>query len=298
MNEMIVRQKCGEIDANFEEVKAYLDEQLDIYGKMVFTEETKTTAKNTVAELRKGQKDILARCKEVKKEYMIPLDNFLAKANELAQMFDKPISFINEQIDAFEQKRIAEKKVIVSNIYAELVPEEDIKQIIPLTKIYNSKWENATFKEKDIKAEIMERKLNCKNAVEMICSFHSEMEERAMEIYKSTLDMSEAVLFITNYENQKKAILERERELMRANEEERIRAEERKRILSEQKAEEEKAKAVEDAKAEVIENLIPTDSGSEERGYSYTMMLTEDAKSKVDTFLNRIGIEFFAMEVD
>lgn len=298
MNGIVVTQRHGEISANFEEVKAQLEDQLRIYKNMVFTEESKKDAKDTVAELRKGKKELAERCKEVKKEYLQPLDAFMAKADELAKMFDEPINLINEQIDAFEQKRIEEKKEIIKNIYAELVPEEEYQHIIPLSKIYNVKWENATFTEKAVKDEIMNRKLDAKSALSTIKAMNSEIEDRAIELYKSTLNVTEAILLITNYENQKKEIMERERARMREEEEERIRAEERRRIEDEQKAKAELEEAVQTAKAEAVEELIPTDFGAVETAYQYTMMLTPDAKEKVEMFLNSIGVEFYAMEVE
>lgn len=298
MEEIIITQKSGEITANFEAVKAQLNEQLALYRNLVFTEEEKKKAKDTVAELRKGKKELADRCKEVKKEYMMPFDAFMEKADELAKMFDEPINLINEQIEAFEQKRIEEKKEIIKSIYAELVPEEEFQHIIPLNKIYNVKWENATFAEKAIKDEVMTLKLNAKSALETIKAMHSDIEERAIELYKSTLNVTEAVLLITNYENQKKEIMERERIKMREAEEERIRAEERRRIEEEQRAKEELENAVQTAKAEAVEELIPTDFGAVETAYQYTMMLTPDAKEKVEMFLNSIGIEFYGMEVE
>ena len=298
MNEIVVTQKPGAISTNFEEVKAKLSEQLEVYSKMVFTEETKKSAKDTVAELRKGKAELQNRCKEVKKEWMIPFDAFMNQANELAEMFDKPISKILEQIDAFEQKRIADKKEVISNIYAELINEEEIVRLIPLAKIYNTKWENATFKEKDIREEMMQKKLALKDALETIRGMHSQMEERAIALFVDTFNLSESVKLINEYERQKAEILEREREQMRRAEEERIRAEERRRIEEERRAEEEKAKAIESAKAEVVEQLIPDDIGAEEKGWLYTIMLTPDAKEKLDMYLDSVGIEYYAMEGD
>ena len=298
MNEIVVTQTSGAISTNFEEVKAKLSEQLEVYSKMVFTEETKKSAKDTVAELRKGKAELQNRCKEVKKEWMIPFDAFMVQANELAEMFDKPISKILEQIDAFEQKRIAEKKEVISNIYAELINEEEIVRLIPLAKIYNTKWENATFKEKDIREEMMQKKLALKDALETIRGMHSQMEERAIALFVDTFNLSESVKLINEYERQKAEILEREREQMRRAEEERIRAEERRRIEEERRAEEEKAKAIESAKAEVVEQLIPDDIGAEEKGWLYTIMLTPDAKEKLDMYLDSVGIEYYAMEGD
>lgn len=309
MDEIIVKQTIGTLDANFDEMKEKLNAQLDEYRNLVFTEETKKQAKETVAELRKGKKELADRCKAVKKEWLVPLDTFMEKADGLAKMFDEPIDYINSQIEAFETRRIESKRNEISNIYADLVVEEELMGLVPLTKIYNPKWENATFSAKEIRAEIMAHKENAKNALVTIKGMHTDMEEKAIDMFAHTLDLPQVIIFINNYENQKKEVLEREREQMRREEEERIRAEERRKIEAEQraerekaealaKAEEEKAVAVEEARAEVVETFIPTDNEEEETAYQYTLMLTPDAKEKVEMFLNSIGVEFFVMEVD
>ena len=299
MQEIVIKQSQGSIDANFEEVKGYLTNELAIYKGMLFTEDSKKQAKETVAELRKGKKELADRCKAVKTEYMKPLNDFMDKADELGKMFDEPINFINEQVNDYEKKRIEEKKKEVANIYTELV-EEEWSDIIPLSKIYNPKWENATFSVKQIRAEIMDFKLKVKDGLEIIKSFHSEMEARAIEMYKHDFDLTESTRYLTTYEAQKREILEREREKAREEEEARIRAEERKKIEEEERAkvreEEEIRRHVELAKAETIEAFIPKDAGAEEKTYLYTMLLTPEAKENVEAFLDSIGISYLGRE--
>lgn len=299
MQEIVIKQSQGSIDANFEEVKGYLANELAIYKGMLFTEDSKKQAKETVAELRKGKKELADRCKAVKTEYMKPLNDFMDKADELGKMFDEPINFINEQVNDFEKKRIEEKKKEVANIYTELV-EEEWSDIIPLNRIYNPKWENATFSVKQIREEIMDFKLKVKDGLEIIKSFHSEMEGRAIEMYKHDFDLTEATRYLTTYEAQKREILERERAKAREEEEARIRAEERKKIEEEERArareEEEIRRHVELAKAETIEAFIPKDDGSEEKTYLYTMALTPEAKENVEAFLDSIGISYLGRE--
>lgn len=309
MNEIIVSQESGKVVCDFEGAKAMLDAKLDTYRKMVFTEDTKNDAKNTVAELRKEKKAFGDRCKEVKKEYMKPLDDFLVKASELSDMFDVPINFINEQIDAFEQKRIEEKKSLIFDIYQELIPEEEYQTMIPLLKIYNKKWENATTTKKAISEEIMNVKEALKKALETIRSMNSDMEQKATDLYLNSFDLSASLIYLNNYEAEKKAIQERERERIRREEEERIRREEREKIEAEQRHAEELAKAVEIAKdeavaecveqireevyQEVTESFLPEQTGEEEEPYTYTILLSPNTKESLETFMNSIGIEFF-----
>ena len=309
MEEIIVVQESGTVSCDFDSAKKMLENQLSMYQGLVFTEETKKDAKNTVAELRKQKKAFSDKCKEIKKEYMKPLDAFLEKASELSDMFDKPIIFINEQIDAFELQRIEDKKKEIASIYAELVPEEELQKYIPLASVYNSKWENATTTAKAIREEIMTAKLDCKKSVETIKNMHSEVEDQALEMYKTNRNLSDCILYLTNYEKQKAEIVQREQERIRKEEEERIRREEREKVEAERRQAEELARAVEIAKdeavtecveaireevtQEVTESFIPSVTDEEEEPYTYTILLTSDGKEKLETFMNSVGIEFF-----
>lgn len=286
MQEIVISK--GNISCNFEEVKNYLDGVLKDYRGMVFTEDKKNEAKSVIADLRKQKKEFEASVKEKKNEFLIPLNDFLAKAGELADMFDEPIAFIDGQVKAFEEQRIAEKKQLCKDIYDEYITEDDLKDILPYNRIYNPKWENATFKEKQIREEIMNRKLDAKRAVEMITSMKSGVELKAIEIYKTSYDVTDAIKYINNYLAEKEEILAKEREKTRREEEERIRREERERI----KAEEEKKQAVEDAVKDTIEGFIPIQTDEPVTNYIYRLTMTATERATVETYLNSIGIDF------
>ena len=298
-----VTPQCGQIICNFEGAKAYLRGRLDEYKGIIFTEDTKQDAKKTVADLRKEKKAFEDRVKEVKKEYMKPFENFFNEACELISMYDEPINFINQQVADFEAKRIEEKKILIKEMYEEYIGcDEDIAEYLPLAKIYNSKWENATVNRSAIARELMERKENAKQAITAIKGMHSDVEDVALKMYKDTLDMTRCILYINQHEQQKAEILAREQERIRKEEEERIRREERAKIEAEMKAEEEKRIAVEQAVEatreevvnEVIESLTPTFEGVTLL-YEYRIALTTDAKEKLETFMDSVGIEWEEM---
>lgn len=302
--EVSVINQSGTIQCDFAGAKAYLTEQLDTYKKMVFTEDSKKEAKNTVAELRKQKKEFSDRVKEVKKEYMKPFDDFNMKANELLGLWEEPITFINGQVEEFEKKRIQEKRTKIDEIYEEFLG--DMKDIVPLENIWNPKWENATFTEKMIKDEMISVRTATKEGIEVIKNQHSDVEETAIKMFLVSFDLSKSLLFIADHEKQKAEILAREQERIRREEEERIRREERERLESERrhaeelrKAEEEKQRAIEQAKAEaekeIIESFIPVEEDAQEVIYEYHITLTEESKKKLEMFMDSIGIEYAVM---
>lgn len=310
--EVQVQQQAGKITCDFEGAKAYLSARLDEYRNVVFTEDSKKDAKATVASLRKEKKAFADKVKEVRDEYMKPLQEFADKAKELVDMYDQPINFINDQVTTFEQHRIEEKKEQIKELYLECLG--DMQEELPLNKIYNSKWENATMNPTQIHREMMDRKESVKQGLDAIRQMHSDVEEKAIAMFLSSFDLTKTILYINQYEQQQKEIIAREQERIRREEEERIRREERMKLEAEQrerealeKAEREKQEAIATAEAEkhaavqqaieetaqeVIDSMIPADLDGESNLYEYRLALTADAKEKLETYLTSVGIDW------
>ncbi len=301
----VITQKSAVVSCNFEQVKAAIQERLERYDGAEFTEESKAFAKKEVASLRSEKKTFQDNLRTEKKKYMEPWDKFEAQAKELIALYDTPIDLINGQVQEFERKRIEEKKQLVSQLYTDFIPE-DLREYLPLDRIYNPKWENATMTKKKIGEELSALCESTRGAVDTIKGMVSEAVEKALEMYKRDLSLSNAVAYINNYEYQKREILMKEQERRRKEEDDRIRREEREKFMAEQrareekeaalrKAEEEKAAAVEQAKEEaaqeVIESFIP-DSDDDAELYEYRISLSPDAKEKLEMYMDSIGIEW------
>lgn len=208
-----VEQKNGVIGFNFEEIKEELNSELEIYKNMIFTEDSKTEAKKTIASLRKLKKSVNDKKLEVKKSFMIPYTNFEAQVKELDNLIDEPINFINNQVEEFERKRVEEKKALISEIYTEIMAEhEEASGYLPLQRIYDSKWENATTTKKAITETITERVDHVEKDLGIIRSMESEFEDKGIEKYKATLELSDAIEVMNQYQKQKEEILRRQEE--------------------------------------------------------------------------------------
>lgn len=208
-----VEQKNGVIGFNFEEIKEKLNSELEIYKNMIFTEDSKTEAKKTIASLRKLKKSVNDKKLEVKKSFMIPYTNFEAQVKELDNLIDEPINFINNQVEEFERKRVEEKKALISEIYTEIMAEhEEASGYLPLQRIYDSKWENATTTKKAITEAIAERVDHVEKDLGIIRSMGSEFEDKGIEKYNATLELSDAIEVMNQYQKQKEEILRRQEE--------------------------------------------------------------------------------------
>lgn len=221
-----VEQKNGVIGFNFEEIKEKLNSELEIYKNMIFTEESKTEAKKTIASLRKLKKSVNDKKLEVKKSFMIPYTNFEAQVKELDNLIDEPINFINNQVEEFERKRVEEKKALISEIYTEIMAEHvEASGYLPLQRIYDSKWENATTTKKAITETITERVDHVEKDLGIIRSMESEFEDKGIEKYKATLELSDAIEVMNQYQKQKEEIFRRQEEEAKRKAEEEARNE-------------------------------------------------------------------------
>ena len=305
MNELslVINQNPGSIDINFDALEEQLDKKLSEYKGAVFTESSKAIAKAEVASLRKLKKDIEDSRKAVKKKWMEPYEQFEKKMKSLAVKVDEPINAINEQVQAFEEKRRQEKRELIRNLYEDTVADyEDCRDYISLDKLYDSKWENASVSAKSIKKDMMERMSGIQTEVSSIKAMHSDKEEDALVLYKQTLDLNRALQMISVYEQNKAEALKREEERRKQEEERRIQAEIEQAKMAEREAirREEHIRKEEQEKAEefipvpvpdINDDNLPFEQPTTITAY-YRIVATPEELEAVETAFNSIGIYF------
>lgn len=247
MNELsvVINQKPGSIDFNFEELKVGVQNIAVAYQGVELTEDSTKEGKESVATLRKIEKALEDKRKEIKKEWMKPYEDLEKKVKELISIIDKPILSIDNQVKAFEEKKKAEKKQEITKIYDELVG--DMLEFLPLRKIYDSKWENVGTTMKSIKESITQVVDSTSMAVQTIKAMNSEYVSKALEQYKYDLSLPDAIASINRYELQRKEILEREEAKRKAEEERkaRIKAEEEQKAKNRAEEEERRKRELE-----------------------------------------------------
>lgn len=198
------------IEFNFEELKAELTNGLEKYQNLTFTEETLKEAKETRANLNKFKEAIETRRKEIKNLCLKPYNEFESKVKELTALIDKPILAIDTQIKNFDNQRIEAKRIDITDFYNSVI--EDMAEILPLEKIFNPKWLNATYKMSNIEKEIVETigKVNGNLNVIDGLKLDPELALQVKDKYLTTLDFGLAMAEKTRLENLKKELRERE----------------------------------------------------------------------------------------
>ena len=180
------------IDFNFDELKAELAERLDHYNSLVVTEDGIKEAKADRAKLNKLRTAIDTRRKDIKKEYMKPYSEFEGKIKELTVLIDQPIKAIDDQLQGYEERRKEERKEKVENTY-QLVIREQIKDIIPLEKIFDPKWLNATTSMKKVLEDL--RAIDERVSADLLVLESIEEKYRlpVKSVYMNTLNIQNAL---------------------------------------------------------------------------------------------------------
>ena len=253
---LLVEQKNGSIETNSEEIKAALAAKMEEYKGMVFTAESQPEAKRTVASLRKLKKAMNDRRIEIKKTFMAPYTNFEAQVKELDKLIDEPIDFISGQIEEFERRRVEAKKAMICEIYTGIMAEHGtVMEYLPLDRIYDSRWENSTTTQKAITEAITAHVEHVEKDLDTIRAMESEFEDKGLAKYRATLELSDAITAMNQYQKQKEEILRRQ-----AEEEQRKAEEEARRA-----AEEEQRKAALVHEEPVVPEVVPDVALEEEK---------------------------------
>lgn len=246
-----VSKNLGTITSNLDAVEASIQAYVADYENYVVSEDTVKDSKNLLADIRKQQKALDDERKKIKKEWNAPFDAFEKRAKEVIALYDKPIALINGQLTMFEEDRKEKRKEEITSIYNELKGE--LEEYVPLTRIYNSKWENATTTLKSVREDITMEFEKAQMEISTIKSMESKYEDKGLEEYKRTFSMQSAIQLMNDYRKKEEDILARQEAERKAKEErERLEAEraEQERIAAEQRVEEERKRAEELAKVE------------------------------------------------
>ena len=267
------------VEFNYDELKQGLQENLEKYQNLVFTEETMKEGKDTRAKLNKLKKALDDKRKDIKKQCLEPYNAFETKINELIALVDKPALAIDNQIKAYEEAlKEAKKQEIINYFNSKSLFGDLIKIDHPC--FWDEKWLNATKKIKDVEFEIDNKIATIKEGLETIdltfkdCEFRPQMRD----VFLKTLDIGKALNEKTRLENQKKA----EEEYKRKQEE-----------IAKQKAEEQK-------KTEPIVEVVQVETKEEvnqeeiKKWKTFSVEVNKEQFIKIRQFLidNNINYKF------
>lgn len=192
-----------QISFNFEEIKSELAGKLQVYQNMVVTESGIKEAKADRANLNKFKAALADSRKAVKAQWNQPLCDFEGKMKELERMVDEPIGAIDRQVKAYDEAKKQNKRQQIERFFEGAVG--DLEEVLPLSKIWNDRWLNATYPMKDIEKEIVERIRKTHSDIGIIVAMQLPCCDQMLSTYLETLDMSRAMEEKHKYEQAQKA---------------------------------------------------------------------------------------------
>lgn len=180
-----------EIVWNKEDIKAWLSERVSHYNSLVVTEDGIKEAKADRAKLNALKTAIDTRRKEIKKEFLTPLQSFEKDIKEITSLIDEPIANIDKQTKAFEQAEKDKKKSELQRFFRDNA--KDLGEIITFDQIFNDKWLNKTVSVMTATQEIMTTFEKISSDLSVIGGLKSEFELQIKSKYLESLDLAEAL---------------------------------------------------------------------------------------------------------
>lgn len=178
----------SEIQWNYEEVKAWVASRVEEYKNIAYTEDAVKDMKQDRAELNKAKTAIENERKRIKKLCMEPYEHFERQVKEVTGLIDEPIGLIDGQLKEIEEKRKQQKQKDIEELFKTI----GFQDFIVLERIMDPKWLNATVSLGKIEEQMKNILFKVGTEVATISSL-PEFSFEALEIYKKTLDLNQAI---------------------------------------------------------------------------------------------------------
>ena len=140
------------IEWNFEELNAWLDEGIASYKGRVYDETQIAEAKKDRAMLNKLADAIDGERKRIKARYMEPVNKMGDQAKVLLDKIYLMRDIPDAQIKAFENFKRQEKQAEIEKVYASLIG--DLAELVPYERLHNPKWLNVTYSMTNISEDL------------------------------------------------------------------------------------------------------------------------------------------------
>ena len=208
-------------------IEEYAKQLNEFYGKLVFTNDQYTEAKDERAKVNKLKKTIEDNRKEIVKEFKQPIDDFEATSKRIEKLLESASNTIGASIERFdlEQQEIKTQKI---NVLIEAIRQDYIlnnpeftSQLKQVVIEFDKRWFNKTYKDSDLENAIdgqfntaLDDLYKFKADAEMIITFFNTInidnllnKEVYIERYKFTRDVNEVINNIkADYEAKKVAL--------------------------------------------------------------------------------------------
>ena len=220
-----------QIEANFEETKAWLTENLEPLRTMAVTPESMSQCKQYRASIRKVSARIDESRKMAKAAALEAYSGFETKCKELTALCEEAAGALDVQIKAMEEAAKQEKKNRLAAYFAQVVG--DMAEWLTFDDCFNPKWLNATCAESTAQMDVCAAIDRCRADLNAIRALHSEFETTLLDEYTRTRNISAVLVKNETLGRMKAAEEERKRKEAEAAAKYEAALEETKRVADE-----------------------------------------------------------------
>ena len=179
------------VSFNYDELKKETAERTLPYKGLIVTEDAIPAAKADLAKLRKLEKAIDDRRKDVKKEYNVPYMEFEAKVKDILKDIQEAEQNIDSQVKGFEKQAEDEKLAQIQKFFGLAFGE--LAKDVRFEKVYNPKWLNKGYKMAEIEEEIAAASNKLHADIDVVKGLKSPHEAALMRTLFKSLDLGEAL---------------------------------------------------------------------------------------------------------
>lgn len=197
------------LEFNFDEIKAWLSENLATDTNIVIREEDIPDAKARRAQINKVGKAINDAKIATKKQYLAPYEKFEAQCKELVGMCGAASDNLGAQLAKFDAIRAQKKVDALHEYFDEHIG--DVAEYVTFNDIFNEKWKNATYPEANAMSDIDTAIQKATTDIHAILAYGSEYEIPLLDFYKQTHDLAQTLLKKDALEKAKREKEEREK---------------------------------------------------------------------------------------
>lgn len=209
-NASLVPIKNTVIMANFDGVKARLQEMLDPFRTQVVTQDLLATAKSDRADINKIIKNIEDTRKTVKKVATIPLAVFEEKCKELVDLCRDAAGNLDGQIKAIEDREKQEKLKLLRDYFN--AKELEFPEYISFEKIAKSEWTNKAYSISKAKEDIDNECRKNDMDVRTLKSINKNWLPALLDEYMKSRDFYKCMAMNERYQEVERREAERQRQ--------------------------------------------------------------------------------------
>ncbi len=254
---LVVQEKTlGTLVTNAKQIRELVAQKIEEYSVDNYPGDEKQAAKDK-AELNNAAKRLNSARIELEKEFMSPFNEFKEIVNDTVSLINTASSKLDAIVKEKERREKAEKKAKVTEMW-------NTKKftLVPLEKVYNTKWENKTYKFSAIESDIdgiisqIESDLNALDAF-------GEDTAQLKGLYLSTLNLQTALKKGAELKSNRERLAARQAEEERRRAEEAARKAEEEARLAREKAERGQENAATEEPSDSEETVLSNEAARE-----------------------------------